>query len=54
MRSTISSNVVASTGCEVRAVIQFLCAKGSQAVQIYRVISLVSGLKITSEGNVRQ
>jgi [histone H3]-lysine36 N-dimethyltransferase SETMAR len=50
----MSAIIVAPASCEVRAVIRFLCAKGSSAAEIHRELCLVYGPTVMSEGKVRQ
>ncbi|XP_025412441.1 protein GVQW3-like [Sipha flava] len=50
----MSAIIVAPASCEVRAVIRFLCAKGSSASEIQRELCLVYGPTVMSEGKIRQ
>jgi len=54
MQTRMAAKIVAPASCEVRAVIRFLCAKGSSAAQIHRELCLVYGPTVMSEGKVRQ
>lgn len=50
----MSAIIVSSASCEVRAVIRFLCAKGSSAAEIHRELCLVYEPTVMSERKVRQ